>query len=197
MMHLKYGLSILAVVLISPVLLAQNSAERTYGDNAFREGLDLYEKEKYGAAREVFGEYLASDPESRSTLHDEAAFYQAMSAVELRNDDAEYLVHSFLARFPESSHVDEAAFRLADYFYDKNNWAQAISWYNRVDRHHLSREDLSEYYFKKGYAFYKRNDYAQARAMLYEIQEVESAYQAPAVYYYSHIHYEEETTRPP
>ena len=31
-----------------------------------------------------------------------------------------------------------------------------------------------------------------ARVNFYEIQEVESTYNAPAVYYYSHIHYADE-----
>ncbi|PID91243.1 MAG: hypothetical protein CSA96_09425 [Bacteroidetes bacterium] len=188
----RSGLSLFLVFLTAASLLAQKNPAYEYGDKEYLKGLDLYEKEKYGAAREVFDGLLKSDPASRSVVHAEAAFYRAMSAIELRNDDSEYLVHQFLSRFPESPHVDEAAFRLADYFYDKNNWARAISWYNRVDRFKLEPGELSEYYFKKGYAFYKRNDYSAARASLYEIQEVESVYNAPAVYYYSHIHYQEE-----
>ena len=38
-----------------------------------------------------------------------------MSAVELRNDDSEFLVKLFIDNFPESAHVNEASFRLADY----------------------------------------------------------------------------------
>ena len=69
----------------------------------------------------------------------------------------------FISEFPESPHVDEAAFRLGDFFYDKNNWAKSISWYNRVDRFKLDRNELSEYYFKKGYCYYKRNDFEKCQ----------------------------------
>ena len=75
--------------------------------------------------------------------------------------------------------MDEAAFRLADYFYDKNSWAKSISWYNRVDRYKLNKNQLSEYYFKKGYCYYKRNDLGSARVNFYEILEVESPYNVP------------------
>ncbi len=160
-----------------------------YGDNEYLEGLELYENKKYGAARRVLGNYLEENPGSRSEIRSEACYYLAMSAVELRNDDSEFLVHTFVSEYPESPYVDEAAFRLADYFYDKNSWAKSISWYNRVDRYRIGKEKLPEYYFKKGYSYYKRNDFENARVNFYEILELDTPFTGPATYYYSHIHY--------
>ena len=170
---------------------AQKSAVYDYADLAYMKGLELYENQKYGAAREVFSSYLAEHPGSRSEIRSEASYYLAMSAVELRNDDAEFLVYTFINEYPGSPHVNEAAFKLADFFYDKNSWAKCISWYNRVDRYKLGRAKLPEYYFKKGYSYYKRNDYENARVNFYEILETESNFTGPAIYYYSHIHYEQ------
>ncbi len=192
MIYLKKSLPLAILLLMSLAVHGQKSAVYAYGDNGYLKGLELYEKKKYGAARHTFEQYLAQGPETRSEIRSEASYYRAMSAVELHNDDAEFLVYSFINTYPESPHVNDAAFRLADYFYEKNSWASTISWYNRVDRHRLDRAQLSEYYFKKGYAYYMRNDYDGARANFYEILEVESPYQAPAIYYYSHIHYEQE-----
>jgi tetratricopeptide (TPR) repeat protein len=191
MNHLRKIVSISVFVLVSLLAFGQKSAVYEYGENDYVKGLQLYEKQKYGAARHQFEQYMNNHAESRSELTSEASFYLSMSAVELRNDDAEFLVHRFISSYPESPHVNEAAFRLADYFYDKNSWAKTISWYNRVDRYRLDRADLSEYYFKKGYAFYMRKEYGEARANFYEILEIDSPYHAPAVYYYSHIHYTE------
>ena len=192
MIHLRKTITSIIFLLLTTVVFGQKSAVYEYGDNDYLKGLELFEKEKYGAARQVFDNLLSSNVGSRSEIRSEASFYRAMSAIELRHDDSEYLTHTFISEFPESPHVDEAAFGLADFFYDKNSWAKSISWYNRVDRYKLDRNDLSEYYFKKGYCYYKRNDFENARVNFYEIQEVESTYNAPAVYYYSHIHYVEE-----
>jgi tetratricopeptide (TPR) repeat protein len=178
---------LIAIVTLS--VFGQKSPVYSYGDNDYLKGLQLYEKEKYGAARQVFDRLVKVNPGSRSEIISEAAFYRAMCAVELRNDDSEFLVHKFISDYPESPYVNEAVFRLADYFYDKNNWPKTISWYNRVDRYKLSSKELSEYHFKKGYAYYRRNDFESARVEFYEILEVESPFQAPAIYYYSHIHY--------
>jgi len=193
-MHMIHSIKVvLSSIMITSAICAsgQKSAIYHYGDNNYLEGLELYEQEKYGAARHVFEELLEATEGSRSEIRSEAAFYLAMCAVELRNDDSEHLVFSFISEYPESPHVDEAAFRLADYFYDKNSWARCISWYDRVDRFALNRSELSEYHFKKGFAHYQRNDFEQARVHFYEILDVESSYTAPATYYYSHIHYTE------
>jgi tetratricopeptide (TPR) repeat protein len=191
MIRSKKRITSIIFLLASLMAYSQKSAVYSYGDNEYLKGLELYENKKYGAAREVFGKYLEEHPGSKSEIRADASFYMAMSAVELKNDDSEYLVHTFISEYPESPHVDEAAFRLADYFYDKNSWAQSISWYNRVDRYRIGKEKLPEYYFKKGYCYYKRDDYENARVNFYEILEMDSPYTGPATYYYSHIHYEE------
>ena len=169
----KFVLTVL-IFSISISLQGQKNAVYEYGDNDYLRGLQLYEKEKYGAARQVFDRMIKANPGSRSEILSEASFFRAMSAVELRNNDAEYLVHTFISAYPESPHVNEAAFRLADYFYDKNSWPKCISWYNRVDRFRLDPDELSEYHFKKGYSFYRRNDFESARVEFYEILQVES-----------------------
>lgn len=185
-------LYVIILIFVFPIsLFAQKTPVYNYGDNKYLHGLQLYEKEKYGASREVFNDLIASNPESRSEIISEAYFYRAMSAVELRNDDSEFLVKEFVDNYPESPYINEACFRLAEFFYDKNSWPHCISWYNRVDRYKLTSAELSEYHFKKGYAYYMRKDFESARVEFYEILDVESNYNAPAIYYYSHIHYED------
>ncbi len=185
-------LYITILIFILPLsLFSQKTPVYEYGDNDYLRGLELYEKEKYGAARQVFDGLISSDPDSRSEIISEAYFYRAMSAVELRNDDSEFLVKDFIDHFPESFRVNEACFTLADFFYDKNGWAHCISWYNKVDRFKLTALEQSEYHFKKGYAYYMRKDNESARVEFYEILDDETSYAAPATYYYSHIHYVE------
>lgn len=189
MSGLKSSTLIILFLLLSLKVFAQKTPVYTYGANVYQEGLDHFEKHRYGAARNSFDVYLADQSATSSELTSEATFYRAMSAVELRNNDSEHLVFDFIATYPSSPHVDEAAFRLADYFYDKSSWAKAISWYNRVDRYTIGEAKLPEYYFKKGYSYYKRNDYENARVSFYEILETDSRFTGPATYYYSHIHY--------
>jgi tetratricopeptide (TPR) repeat protein len=185
--------------LLAGVLLAgqmslsgQKNAAYGYADRDLYEGIALYEREKFGAARSSFEKVIEQTEGTNSQLRAEAMYYHAMCAIHLYNLDAEYQVFRFIAENPESPHVNEVCFQLANYFHYKMNWPRAVMWYNKVDRQELSLNERPEYYFKKGYAFYMRKDFENARVNFYEILDVDSPYTPPATYYYSHIHYVEE-----
>ena len=91
MIRSKKRITSIIFLLASLMAYSQKSAVYSYGDNEYLKGLELYENKKYGAAREVFGRYLEENPGSRSEIRADASFYLAMSAVELKNDDSEYI----------------------------------------------------------------------------------------------------------
>lgn len=181
-----------AIFNLTPLKLqAQKSKIYSFEEKHFYKGLDYYEKEKYGAARNFFDRALETSGPGKSDIKSEAQFYRAMCSVELFNIDAEYLVFEFVNENPESPHINEAWFRLADFMYKKKNYPRTITYYEKVDRFLLDPEELSKYYFQKGYSHYMRREYDQARVNFYEIKDIDSKYSSPALYYYSHIAYDQ------
>ncbi len=187
-----FSLGCFLVLTGTQIVFSQNSGVYTFYGTKFRKGMELYEKEKYGAARNFFEKSLDEMGDRTPGLKAEAQYYLAMSSVELQNLDAENLVYRFAMENPESPLINKAYFRLANYMYIKKDWPKTISYYNKVDRFYLDKEELSQYYFQKGYAYYVRNDYENARVAFYEIKDDESRYSSPALYYYSHIAYIQE-----
>ncbi len=69
----------------------------------------------------------------------------------------------------------------------------------KVDIYLLSKEDLAELYFKRGYSYLETKNqekarpdedpFGRAKADFYEIKDVDNKYAHPANYYYSHIAY--------
>ena len=155
----------LAVFLLLPgaqVVFSQKSEIYTWSGSNFIKGMELYEKEKYGAAKNFFEKSLEGMEYGKSELKTEAQYYQALCSIELQNLDAEYLVYQFAMENPESPLINRAYFSLANYMYIKKDWPKTITYFNKVDRFFLDREELSEYYFQKGFAYYMRNDYENA-----------------------------------
>ncbi len=173
-------------------LQAQKSKIYSFDEKIFYKGLDYYKKEKYGAARNFFDRVLESEGQGKSDVKAEAQFYRAMSSIELFNNDAEYLVYEFVNENPESPHINESWFRLADYMYKKKNYPRTITYLETTDRFLLSPGELSQYYFQKAYSHYMRREYDEARVNFYEIKDIDSKYSPPALYYYSHIAYDQE-----
>jgi len=168
---------------------AQEPVQAVSVEKEYHRGLELYEKQKYGAARQCFENLLADEKLHHTLLEADARYFVAMCAIQLYHKDAEYLVNNFVAYHPESPRVNGLRFEMGRYFYGLKRFRDAAQWLSEVDKKRLSRDDLSEYYFKLGYAYFMTNDLDKARFAFSEIKDVDTKYTPPAVYYYSHIAY--------
>lgn len=158
----------------------------------FGRAMDLFNKEKYAPAIRLFDSYIRDNTDNNSTRADEAEYYAALSALRLYNPDAEYRMLVYMARYPESPRLNEGRISLADYFYQNKSYRKASTYYETVNRYELSEEKQAEYYFRYGYSLYVRGDKAKALTMFSEIKDKDTEYTAPAIYYFSHIAYEQE-----
>lgn len=176
------------LILVSPVF-SQNSLRYADIDLNYKRGVELFEKEKYAQAQHFFN--LAVDfygVEHTDTKAD-AEYYLALCSIELFNADAEYRISQFIAKYPESPRTRVAYFDMAKFKYRNKKYEEAIYYFEKVWKQNLTKDQLYEYYFKKGYSFYKEEQLEQSAKMFYEILEKETKYSAPANYYYAHIAY--------
>lgn len=184
------------VFLLFFVLVLKVSAQRSLNENdpdyLYKKGLELFQKEKYGAAQKFFEEAMEKYGEHYYDLKTNAGFYHALCAIELFNKDAEYLISRFIAEYPESPKARQAYFEMGKFRYKQENFANAIYWFEKVNMDNLIREDLSEYSFKLGYAYFMEGNTEMANYHFYRIKDRDTRYTAPAIYYYAHIAYEKE-----
>jgi TolA-binding protein len=158
----------------------------------FNRAMDLYNKDKYAAAIRLFDSYIKDGNENNRILRDEAEYYAAFSALRLFNPDSEYRMIIYMATHPESPKINEARLSLGDYFYQNKSYRKACSYYEMVDRYQLESDKLPEYFFRYGYSLYMKGDKAKALTMFSEIKDIDTEYTAPAIYYFSHIAYEQQ-----
>ena len=184
-------------ILLIPALLlfltgpafAQLSSIYTHSDKDYKLGLELFNKEKYGAARKFFERAIQSNKDINSPVSINSEFYAALCAVELFHGDAEDKLSNFIFNHPESPKIGIAHFKLGNYHYRRKKYKEAIAFYEKVDIYELSTEELAEYYFKNGYSYFELDSLEESSKMFYEIKGVENRYLNPAIYYYSHIAY--------
>ncbi len=173
-------------------LMAQKTIIQVDQDATYRQAKELYDKQKYGTAQNLFEEVYEQHQNDQSLLRTMSQYYIAQCAINLFNADAEYLTYKFIGENSESVLVNDAYFYLGGYFYAVKKWKQANDTYDKVIWRNLSKEQQAEYFFKKGYAYFMRKDYDEAKVSFYEIIDKKTKYTSPAVYYYSHMHYKEE-----
>lgn len=178
-------------LLTSLVIQAQESAVFNTDLLEFKRGLDLLEKEKYGAAQRQFALLLENKEIEDAAILGNATYYYAICAINLFNRDADFQLREFIRNYPESPLVMNAYFQLGNFNYRKKDWRKSIEWFQKVDAFELTSSEYSEYYFKFGYAYFEQNDFENALKKFFEIKDTDNGYFAPANYYYAHINYEQ------
>jgi len=171
----------------SPVI-AQHTVSNQHPQVDKSSATDLFAKEKYGAARQVYAGIIPS--EMLLVAYDaEKEYGIAASAAEMQHGDAAYLLNKFLSDYPENTRTNRAWFQLGNLNFRNNKYSDALSAYDKVNTYDMNTEENAEYTFKKGYCYFKKNDFDQAAELFYGIKDQQTKYTGPATYYYAHIMY--------
>lgn len=186
---LRLLLPVAIAMVACPFAAAQRPAHFEHQDADIVHALELFHKAQYGAARFELERVLERIRDPRDLVRTEAEFHLALCAVRLFNDDAGKRLRDFLAEHPESQHVPEVRFEIFKHAFAQRKWAEAIAWSEKVDRFGLQDEELQEYRFKRGYAYFQEGDKPHALGEFAEVAEG-GTYGKPALYYASHIEYE-------
>lgn len=168
---------------------AQKTVYQDALHNDYRTALDLFAKEKYGAAKKKFTDVEKNAGNTDAELKSNAQYHAAICAVKLFNNDAGYLLDAFIAENPEHARINHAYFYQASYYYAKKSYSKALRAFQMVDKRNLGSEELAEYYFKTGYCYFIKEDFESAAKAFFEIKDADTKYKVPANYYYGHIAY--------
>ena len=183
---------IILTLICSTAAFGQSSEKYNSEYENFFRAEDLFEKEQYAAARKEFRIFIDGFDYPNDPMYVKARYYEAISALELYNNDAIVLLKDFNKNYPESIFKMDIYFRLGKYFYYKRKYEDALAWFNKLSVQDIEEEDREEFYFKIGYANFKEKNFDAARSAFHEVKDGTSQYASPALYYYSHIAYQNE-----
>src|SRR5688572_5129278 len=169
--------------LIAQDQLSQNKVERLY-----KRGTELVLHSNYGAAREVFSDFLAlaSPHDSRRS---EAEYYVAFSALSLGNNDGEKLIDDFIDNNPSSPKASTAYYDLANFFYAEGNYTKASQYFKKVNFPALTLDQQSQGHFKWGYSYFNQKKLKEALEQFNFAKKQNNAYAPAANYYAGFIEY--------
>ncbi len=178
---------------------AQRSAVFYDIDKWYREGLELYDKEKFVAAQEQFDKVhkhindheLYKGNQELNLTRINAEYYSALCALELFNDNAENLLLAYVSKYPESPNSKSAYFEIGNFYYRQRRFDDAIKWYEKTDPAVLSDKDRMTYQFNMAYAHFEKKNYEKASPVFDRIKKTQSKYAYPSAYYLGVIFYEQ------
>jgi TolA-binding protein len=176
-------------------LFAQNTLGYTEADVHFRNGIELFEKTNYAAAKQEFRYYL----EKRATLLNTndynavtAEYYSTLCALYTSTPDAELLVDRFVRNHPEHPKAAAIYSDLGKYYFDKEDYEKAITYLTKAVSQSQNYYMAAETRYKLALSYYSTQQYKLALKYFKEVQlDSESEFFAPSSYYAGVIQYRE------
>jgi TolA-binding protein len=157
----------------------------------FDKAVVLYDEHKYSAAAHLFQQVSLLVKEDQATLKVQADYYYAVCSMYLDHVDAEKQMMAFIHKHPQSPEVHHIDFLLGNYEYGKRRYKEALVWYNKTDLDYLEPKELNEYYYKKGYSCFARNQMDSAKKYFAQVTDSTSSFYPGATYYYGYISYKQ------
>ena len=167
MMIKKYFISLLFLT-FSGLLVSQKTQFYLDKDASYKMGLELFDKKQYTAAQKTFTDYMNS-VKGNTLLKIDAEYYAAACGIELFHKDGEWRMKEFIERHPESNKVKWGYFYLGKSNFRKKKYEDAIKFLEKVDIYELTKDNLAELYFKRGYSYFVTNNNEKAKLDLFEI----------------------------
>lgn len=163
--------------------LSQLKAERLYA-----KGRELVEHNNFGAARQVFSEYLgvAAPHDNRRS---EAKYYVAYSALSLGHEDGEKLITNFIESNPSSPRASTAYYDMAIFFYDEKSYTKASQYFRKVEFPALTADQQNKGRFAWGYSLFNQKKLDESLEQLNFVKAQNSPYSPAASYYAGYVEY--------
>jgi TolA-binding protein len=184
----KFSLIFIFLIVLNP-LFAQKSGLNQDPESQYRTALDLFQKEKFGAAQAIFERIINETADKDQSVVVDATYYDAICALELKHKNTEFKLKNFINKYPTSSKIKRIYFQLGKYQFNKKTYRKSLESFQKVDRKDLTRSELDEYNFKTGYCYLKLKDEKNARFAFDKVLSSNSIYAPPSKYYVAHLAY--------
>lgn len=150
--------------------------------------MELVNHANYGAARQVFTDFLQAAPVTDSR-RSEAEYYVAFSGLTLGHRDGEKLIADFIDNNAASPKAATAYYDLANFFYSQGNYVKATTYYRKVDFAALTSDQQAQAHFKWGYAYFNQKKLDEALEQFNFVKRLSNTYSPAANYYAGFIEY--------
>jgi tetratricopeptide (TPR) repeat protein len=175
------------------------SAQRTQSyaepDYHYRNGLELYEKSNYAAARYEFRQYL--EPRrgngSQTMLNTgdqnavEAEYYIALTSLYIDEPGAELLVDRFVKNHSQHPKAGQLYGDLGTYYYNRQDYTKSIDFLEKAVAQGGSSSQQTAYKYQLALSYYNTQDLQKALPLLNEVKLDPSSSDAPAASYYAGV----------
>ncbi|MBC6612901.1 tetratricopeptide repeat protein [Hymenobacter sp. BT507] len=175
--------------------LAQQTQVFTNTERYYQEGLELFDRAKYGAAQQAFRRYLAATERRSGTQLTQdrgadAEYYDAVAGLYLLHPDAEGQMLAFAAHNPAHPRAASAFLELGKFYFAKKDYPKAVEYLQRVEADNLALEQRGEAEFKLAYSYFAQKEFDKAKLLFDRSKQGNHQYRYASSYYAGYLAYQ-------
>lgn len=190
-----FFLSVLAGFGLVLPAVGQRTLSYTESDYHFRNGIELFEKSNYGAARYEFRQYLDRRKTSSNTTEAIAAdqnvvdaeYHIALASLYLDEPGSEVLVDRFVKSHSQHPKAGQLYGDLGQYYFDREDYTKAIDFLEKAVEQNASGAQMAKNKYRLALSYFNTQDVNRALPLLNEIKTDPDAEDAPAASYYAGV----------
>jgi len=178
---------LLLFLMIITTVSAQKSEIYTNDLEAFNQAISLYNNKQYLSAQIIFEKIKLEN--GGQEVQGDCTFYSAICAIKLNQPNAAIVMENFILNYPTSPKLNIAYTEIAEHYFEQGSFTESLKWFDKVDENGLSNDDIDQFNFQKGYAFFAAKNKLQATAYFNKVIN-SNRYGAQAKYYLGFMAYE-------
>ena len=174
---------------------SQNTLGYTENEVHFNNGIELFEKKAYSAARKEFKTYVEASEKTISPNQfniANAEYYAAVCALYTNAKDADIEVHRFVLNHSEHPKAKIIYADLGNSFYEKGDYAKAIEYLKMGVDYRADNLEIYELRYKLGVSYYQLKDYRNALVEFDFVKNTAAEHAINAAYYAAVINFQNE-----
>ncbi len=194
---IKQKISLLLVAAVfSFSVFAQPTNAITDPEKKYKDAKELFVREQFALAYPLFAELRAANPDNTVSDHtyinDDVNYYYLVCQLKLQQPVAEQGARHYINVVSNEPRRQMLSFHLAKYYFLKEDFSNAITYYERAGIDNLNNDEIADAKFEKAYCYFNLKQYDVAKPLFDEIHQMpEHKYFIPANYYYGFIAYKD------
>jgi TolA-binding protein len=173
---MKQATLLVALVILHLFSAAQQTSFVNDPQGSFNQAKEYFQKEQYSLAypllKELQLQQRETDRSNRALNYQEVNYYTTVCALKQNEETAVELAREFIALEDNAARVQMMSFHLAEYYFRKQDFAQAIPAFEKVSIDNLSNREIADLKFHLGYSYFTSKQFNEAKPLLNTIRQL-------------------------
>lgn len=184
------------LTIITFISFGQANYKVTDPEKDYKKAKEYFIKGDYALAypmlKLLMDKYPENTTSSHAYLNQDIPYFYIVSGLQLGQSVAEESAKSFIESETNEPRQQMMSYHLAHYYFNHEDFARAVVYYERAGYDNLSNEEIADAKFELAYSYFMMNDYDKAKPLFNEIHQLPSnKYYSDANYYYGYISFKE------